>query len=219
MSISIDRQALSDTILNQYAKPLAMRDWAGHEAAADPSWKWDYDPERATELLKEAGYPDGFRITLTPSIRGAPAEVDACDAVGSMWTNIGIDVQLQHIPYSTLRPSIITRNYVGATCHAVSIRLDPIIGASNYVKSSVFSYGTEHPWMEDRLNAAFTEVDSAKRQQETVEVYDWMYRNVMAFGLYSFDAVWPLDKRLEKWEPVDWSEVRIANGFEYAKLR
>jgi hypothetical protein len=32
-------------------------------------------------MLADAGYPDGFSITLTPAIRGAPAEVEACEAV------------------------------------------------------------------------------------------------------------------------------------------
>ena len=58
---------------------------------------------------------------------------------------VGIDVELQNIPYATIRPELITRTFQGATCHTVSQRLTPAIGASNYVSKSTYSYGTEHP--------------------------------------------------------------------------
>jgi ABC-type transport system substrate-binding protein len=219
MAISIDREAIVDTLLSGFGAPLAIRDWAGHEQRMPEHWEWEYNPDRARELLGEAGYPDGFTIDLVPAIRGAPAEVEACEAMGAMWSDIGIDVNFQRIPYATIRPSLINRKYLGVTCHAVSIRLAPIIGLSNYVTESVFSYGTEHPWMQENITAALGEVDPAQLERMEVDIYDWMFRNVMNFGLYSFDAVWPLGPRVEEWQPVDYSEVRIANGLEYARHR
>ena len=76
--------------------------------------RWEYNPERAKQLLAEAGYPDGFSITLTPSLRGAPVEVEACEAIASMWTDIGVDVNFQKVPYGTLRPTIVGTNVPGA---------------------------------------------------------------------------------------------------------
>ena len=85
--------------------------------------QWDYDPEKARQLLAEAGYPGGgFEITLTPSIRGVPAEVEACEAIATMWEDIGIDVKLQKIPYASLSPQIRTRDYQGANCHGTGGR-------------------------------------------------------------------------------------------------
>ncbi len=64
---------------------------------------------------------------------------------------MGIDVNLQRIPYATIRPELITRKFQGATSHTVSQRLTPAIGASNYLAKSTFSYGTEHPWMKENI--------------------------------------------------------------------
>lgn len=220
MAIAIDRQTIVDTLLSGFGQVLYMRDWMGHEAKADPRWVFEYDPEKAKQLLVEAGYPDGFEITLTPAIRGAPAEVEACEAVAQYWEDIGIDVKIQSVPYATIRPSLITRKYQGVTCHTVSQRLTPVIGASNYVKKSTFSYGTEHPWMEEHITDALKEVDLVRLAEKEKEVYGWMYDNVMSFALYAHDGVWPVGPALDpEWTPFGFSEVRSPSGFEYIKHR
>ena len=70
-------------------------------------------------MLIDAGYPDGFSITLPPAIRGAPAEVETCQSLARYWENIGISVDIQTIRYATLRPGLITRKYRGTTCLTV----------------------------------------------------------------------------------------------------
>ena len=85
MSLAIDRETIVETLLSGFGHPIALRDWMGHEAKADPSWVFPYDPDQAKQLLSDAGYPDGFSITLTPAIRGAPAETEACEAVAQYW--------------------------------------------------------------------------------------------------------------------------------------
>ncbi len=219
MNLAIDRQTIVDELLSGFGAPLGVRDWMGHSARANPEWVYDYDPDQARQLLAEAGYPDGFTITLTPSIRGAVAEVEACEAVAQYWEEIGIDVKFQNIPYATLRPELITRKYQGATCHTVGVRLSPIVGASNYQTKSTFSYGTHHPWLDENVGDAATEVDPEKAWEKNVKVYDWIFDNAMASALYTHDSVWPVGKRLsiEGWEPTDWSEIRTPVAFEYVK--
>ena len=222
MAIAIDRQSIVDNLLSGFGDVLYLRDWMGHEAKADPRWVHEYDPDVARQLLAEAGYgPDNkFSITLVPAIRGAPAEVEACEAVAGFWEAVGIDVDIQRIPYATIRPELITRTFQGATCHTVSQRLTPAIGASNYVAKSTFSYGTEHPWMEENITDLLGETNPSLVAEKERNVYGWFYDNVMAFALYAHDGIWPVGVRLDpEWTPIDFSEVRSPSGFEYIKHR
>ena len=220
MSLAIDRQTIVDTLLSGFGNPIALRDWMGHESKADPSWEFPYDPEQAKQLLSDAGYPDGFDITLTPAIRGAPAETEACEAVAQYWEDIGISVDIQNVPYATIRPSLITRQYQGVTCHTVGPRLSPIIGAGNYVSQSTFSYGTEHPILQEKVTAAQAEVDPIELAKKEKDVYGWFFDNVMGFGLYAFDGIWPVGEKLDPdWTPFSYSETRLPNSFEYIKHR
>ena len=220
MNIAIDRQTIVNELLSGFGKPQSVRDWMGHDARANPGWNYDFDPDLAREMLADAGYPDGFSVTLTPAIRGAPAEVEACEAVAQYWQDIGIDVKVQNVPYATIRPELITRKYQGVTCHTVGIRLNPIIGASNYVIKSTFSYGTHHPWMEDHISSALVEVDPEETERKVREVYDWIWDNSTSSSLYTHDGIWPVGERLDAdWQPTDYSEVRTAVAFEYVKHR
>ena len=106
---------------------------------------WEYNPEKAKQLIADAGFPDGFSITLTPSIRGAPAETEGCEVIDQMWNDIGLDVKFQNIPYGTLRPQLVARTYQGATCHAGSPLPTPAAGYGSNMRANPFNRGIEHP--------------------------------------------------------------------------
>ncbi len=220
MNIAIDRETIVDTLLSGFGRPQSLRDWMGHEARANPDWVYEYDPVLAKQMLTEAGYPDGFSITLTPAIRGAPAEVETCQSLAQYWEEIGISVNIQNIPYATIRPSLITRKYQGITCLTVGVRLTPLIGASNYPITSTYSYGTHHPALDEIFGRAAVQVDPAKIEAGELEFYNFMWDNALASSIYVHDGIWPIGPRLDpNFEPADFADVRTPTGFEYTKHR
>ena len=220
MNLAINRQEIVDTLLLGFGRPQSLRDWMGHEARANPDWVYDYDVARAKELMIEAGYPDGFTITLTPAIRGAPAEVETCQSLAQYWDVIGIDTKIQNIPYATIRPELITRKYQGITCLTVGVRLTPLIGASNYPISSTYSYGTHHPIIDEIFERAAAQTDPLLIEAGELEFYNWMWDNAMASSLYVHDGVWPIGARLDpNFEPADFADVRTATNFESIRHR
>ena len=130
-------------------------------------------------MLAEAGYADGFSITLTPAQRGAPVEIEACEAIAAMWGDIGLDVKFQTLPYTTLRPSLIARNYQGSTCHAGGIRLEPGQGFSGMLSKlhhqAVWNRGVEHPWLDEKVPAHMAEFDTEKRRAMALEIATFMF--------------------------------------------
>jgi ABC-type transport system substrate-binding protein len=220
MNIAIDRQTLVDELLSGFGRVQSVRDWMGHDHRQNPDWNYDYDPVLAKQMLVDAGYGDGFEITLTPAIRGAPAEVESCHAVANYWEQIGISVKIQAIPYATLRPTLISRNYNGITCLTVSSRLSPIIGASNYTTDSTYSYGTHHPELTELIWHAQKQVNQAEIEAGELAVYDFIWDNSMAASLYVHDGLWPAGPRIDPdWRPTDFSDMKAPSGFEYVKHR
>ena len=224
LSTAIDRQGIVETLLQGYGSPAALWDSGQYEDSwLPPEMGWEYNPERAKQLLTEAGNPDGFSITLTASQRGAPVEVKACDAIASMWGDIGVDVKFHCLPCITLRPSMIPRNYQGSTCHAGGIRLEPGQGFSGMLSqlkhNAVGNRGVEHPWLDEKVSQHMAEVDSVKRRELRIEIVTFMFENALTgVGLHNFDVVWPVGPRIQPLvEGVRHCDLRNINGYEFIR--
>lgn len=219
LGIAVDRQIIIDTLLRGFADPIKLWFWGNHGSQIDGDW--EYNPERAKQLIAEAGYPDGFSITLTPSLRGAPAEVEACSAIAQMWSDIGIDVKLQSLPYSTLRPTHVGRTYQGATCHAAGARILTVGAQLLVTENAGWNAGSSHPWLEEIMPRVLSAVDPVELTALESEMGNWIFDNALTYiGLYSVGAVWPVGPRIEEWKAhVKFTDLRNINGYEYIKPR
>lgn len=98
MYMAIDIEELINEIWNGYAVPCTQL--VAGPAEANPGYDPDlgrlfpYDPEGAKALLAEAGYPDGFEITLDGVFDRYPKDEQVCLAVTTYLRKIGIPVLL-----------------------------------------------------------------------------------------------------------------------------
>lgn len=53
---------------------------------------YGYDPDKARQLLTEAGYPDGFKATMT--IQNTTASTQAAETIKAMWDAVGVNLEL-----------------------------------------------------------------------------------------------------------------------------
>lgn len=99
MSMAINREAIANrlfggeaTVANQFAP--------SYRTGAPELPALEYNPEKAKELLAEAGYADGFNLTLSaPSDRYANG-ARVAQAVTQYLSRVGINVDLQSQPWS-----------------------------------------------------------------------------------------------------------------------
>ncbi len=224
MAIAIDRQLIVDTLLNGEGRPLVMWGWETESniQRLDPDIReWPYDPDRARQLLDEAGYSDGFEIDITPHIRDIPAETEACEAVATMWEEIGIRARIQKVAYASIGPKLRARSQTGVTCHGGPTRFDPLTIASIiYPSTSGVSLGFDHPFVDEKLASAINIVDRDERFKVMNEVHRFAFENVLASGLYIVNLIWPLGSRIDDWKPhLEYGDRRVLSGLEYVPHR
>lgn len=100
LSKAINRQAIVKSIMNEQAAPsgqLLPEGVMGHVDDLSPP---DYDPEGARKLLAEAGYPDGFQITLHGPNDRYVNDSEVVQAVAQMWSRIGVKTTVDAMPSS-----------------------------------------------------------------------------------------------------------------------
>ncbi len=100
-SFAIDIDAIKDTIMRGAATPAGLM-WApqiqGYNAEANTPHPFDQD--KARSLLADAGYPDGFTVTMDcPNDRYVNDE-KICQAVAGMLAKVGVTIDLLAQPKS-----------------------------------------------------------------------------------------------------------------------
>jgi len=71
---------------------------------------WTYDPERARALLKEAGYPDGFKTTMDVPIDRYYRGQEIAQAVADDLAAIGIGVEIHTYEWSAYVQRLLSKN-------------------------------------------------------------------------------------------------------------
>jgi peptide/nickel transport system substrate-binding protein len=90
LSLAINRDAIIRQVMEGLAVPAAELARPGM-FGADPELVPDaYNPEEARHLLAEAGYPNGFRLTLGAPSDGFENASQLAQAIASMWTRVGV---------------------------------------------------------------------------------------------------------------------------------
>ncbi|MBB4930437.1 peptide/nickel transport system substrate-binding protein [Lipingzhangella halophila] len=103
MSMAIDREGMGESLFNggDYTGPvhITLKEFALSQdelAELQP-----HDPERARELLAEAGYPDGFSATLKTTPGYGQTYVRATEWVVEDLARVGIEVEMEMVEYAT----------------------------------------------------------------------------------------------------------------------
>jgi peptide/nickel transport system substrate-binding protein len=98
MNLAINRTAIAERAMEGSADPsgqFAPPGFIGHEQTLRPA---TFDPARARALLAEAGYPNGFGLTLHCTSDRFAGDARTCQAVGQMLTAIGIRTTVETLP-------------------------------------------------------------------------------------------------------------------------
>jgi peptide/nickel transport system substrate-binding protein len=100
ISMAINREAICKEVYGGLAAPASQLIPEG-AFGYNPDLKVEkFDPAGAKKLLTEAGYPNGFGITIYGPSDRYPNDAKTCQAVGQMLARIGLAVKIETMPGS-----------------------------------------------------------------------------------------------------------------------
>ena len=100
LSLAMNRQAISDRVMEGQSLPAEQIMPEGFFGRSENLSVPPYDPERAKALLAEAGYADGFRVTLHGPNDRYVNDKQILEALAQMFTQIGIVTDIDTMPRS-----------------------------------------------------------------------------------------------------------------------
>lgn len=190
LSLSINRELINEQVLLGEGSPEYVPYLATFHPEHPDRWVYPFDPDKATQLLDEAGYGDGFEVPMfvAPDIGSLNQEV--YEAVATMWANIGLTPRLDRTAYQAFRPRLVERKldflYAWSGDNETTPFDEPRFAAAegSTWSENDWNYGIEvlntFQAME-KVNAAPT--DKAARVQANLEMGDFFFDTVIGIGV------------------------------------
>jgi peptide/nickel transport system substrate-binding protein len=97
INLAIDRQGMATTLLKDTVKPAYDVQAPANAAYVENTAAYGYNPDKAKQLLAQAGYPNGFSTQMMTSVDGSGQiiPVPMAEYIQQDLAKVGIQIQLQ----------------------------------------------------------------------------------------------------------------------------
>jgi len=163
-----------------------------------------YDPVKARELLKQAGYDNNLEFTIDcPNNRYINDEA-ICQAVVAMWAKIGVKTKLNAMPRATFFPKVAngdTSIYLfgwGVPTFDAYYTLESLIRSKDKGAAGAFNYGGySNPKVDALIDTIKTETDDAKRTAMIQEALTIHAKEFGTIPLHDQIIPWAMKKNVK----------------------
>jgi peptide/nickel transport system substrate-binding protein len=205
---AIDRQAVIEGAFSGYGIPIGS-----HFAPTDPGYVdltgvLPYNRDKAKELLKEAGYPNGFSVSIKcPQMTYTSR---ACEIMQAMLSDVGIklNIEASEFPAKWIDDVFIKRNYdLTIIDHAEPMDIDIYSRPTYY-----FLYKNQS--FNDLIEKAAVKTDEQERSKLYGEAQRILAADVPALYLFDLPHLGIVSAKLQGlWQNEPISEVYVRDAY------
>lgn len=171
LSLAIDRQALAERIMEGAAIGTGQLMPEGAPGYVKGLLLPKADLDEARKLLAEAGYPEGFRITLHGPNGNYLNDAALAQAVGQMWTRLGVKTEVVVLPFANLTSRAAKQEFSafisswGSTTGEAGNTLRSVVHTWDAERGlgSVNRHRYSNPEVDRLIRAYSTQMDPAQR--------------------------------------------------------
>ncbi|MFZ4411015.1 MAG: ABC transporter substrate-binding protein [Paracraurococcus sp.] len=204
LSLALDRNAIVERVMEGAAIPAGQFLPEGSFSFVPDLVAPKADADAARKLLAEAGFPQGFRITLHGPNDRYPNDSRIIQAIGQMWTRIGVRTAVEAQPWTTFIARAGRQEFsaflqgwgTGSGEGSNPLRnltatpdRDKGYGASNRGRYA-------NPEMDRVLDQAMRELDDAKREALLRQATRMVFEDVGILPLHIQKNTWAMRKGL-----------------------
>jgi peptide/nickel transport system substrate-binding protein len=198
VAMGIDRAALVKTIALGEGNPACYQFTEG-QLGYDPSLPcYRSDPEKAKQLLKEAGKPEGFEFTL--DVQATRPEIPEAEVIQSSLEKIGIRMTVNSMELVAKQAKTLSCLH-DATTQASNYRADPdIIATQRYYTGGQGNFAC----LSDKQMDALVEegrrtTDEAQRHEVYKKLWGYQYNMAYYVPMYDRARYDAYSKKLKGW--------------------
>lgn len=225
LSLAINRPAIAERLL--LGTGIATGQWLppGSFSSVPEIGVPAYDPARARALLAEAGFPDGFRMTLSTASDRTPYATEVAQAVAQMWTRIGVRTTVDAVPFTVYSQRGARQQFsaylgslnnpsmeAGLLLRNLLMTPDRATGAGTWNWSRY-----SNPALDALTRRALATVDSQAREALLIQAARMALEDVAFIPIYQFQNAWAARKGIRYDARAD--ELTLSVGAHSAAAR
>jgi peptide/nickel transport system substrate-binding protein len=198
LSLAIDRQALVSRVMEGRGTPYGQWLPAGFYSNNPEVGVPPFDLEAARRLLAEAGFPQGFRVTIhTPNDRFAN-DSRIAQAAAQMWTRAGVQTSVDAQPYAAFSARASKQEY-GVWLHSwasstgeASYFLSNVLATVDAAKRTGVNNWSRYsnPRLDALAERSFTLLDLDEREKVLQEAVKVVADDVAVIPLFHLALAW-----------------------------
>ncbi len=206
LNLAVDKHAVMQRVLGGLGSVVGS--WLTYPS--DP-WTTDtlkkplpYDPARAKALLAEAGYPNGFEVTMNLTAwPGRGYLPDVGEAVATYWEKVGIRVKRRPVDRAVFAADFRARAYSGVTLAYAAPLVAPepweVLFRGGYTRAALNLF-IEHPKLDEFIDRLAVQPSQAERVRiMRDEMGPWLSDYVPGVAIGSAHAIAGVGPKVGEW--------------------
>ena len=205
LNLAVDKQAIMQRVLGGLGTVTGS--WLSYPT--DP-WSnealkpYPYDPAQAKKLLAEAGYPNGFEVTMNLTAwPGRGYLPDVGEAVATYWERVGIRVKRRPVDRAIFAADFRARKYSGVTLAYAAPLVAPepweVMIRGGYTKAALNLF-MEHPKLDEMIDRLAVQPNAQERtRMMRSELLPWLHEYVPAVAIGAAHAIAGIGPKVGDW--------------------
>ena len=206
MNLAVNREELAEFVFGGLASPGAVYPVPSSAPVTDPSLQpYPYDPERAKQLMKEAGYEDGFEVTIHSYPRSdVPEGPRMIEALAGYFEEIGVKANILPTEYSKYRTGRRAQTIPGEMGYlgAPNRPFPGFVGLMRALQHSTSPFtSTKDPEFDRLVEEMEAALDPKEAEEHFLGIYRRYHEQFTHLTLLDIDIPYAANDRI----PVDWN--------------
>ena len=213
---AIDIEGIKKTVMRGASNPSAQLVGPGINGFQPEMKRLPYDVEAAKKLMAEAGYPNGFEVSMNCPNDRYVNDGRICQTVAANLSRINVKINLQAETKGTYFPKVLRRDtsfymlgWTPATYDAHNV-MNAIMRCVDDKGAGQFNLGAYcNPKVDELTLKVQAETDKNKRNAYIKEAFDLHAADVGHIPLHQQALAWGVNKKVKL--------VQLADNFMYFK--
>jgi len=199
IELAIDKEAIIESVLEGHAVPTRTRVTPGNFGANEELYDTQlYDPERARELLEEAGYADGVNIKLSSPSGRYLKDRESVELMVAMLQEVGINADVEFLEWSAFSTPYSNKEFEDVFFIAYGNSMFDGSQALQRLELEMAAGETDYdnPEVEELLSEAMNNMDEDSRLEQYQKAQEIISEDRPIIPLFQVESIYGVNDRI-----------------------